>query len=359
MNKNTVLYYKSASYLKLPVTEIEEIVGFEIKLGKKRYFFRAGDAPFNCSSSLSIANNKYCTNKILEASGFPTPKADAFNKDSLQEDNPEDFIGDLKFPLVLKPTLGTALGQDVLCNIKTIYQLKAYMKKRFEKYSYLSVEEFHGNLNSYRVLVFFNKVIGVVQRYPAQVVGDGIHSIKELMAIDNIKREKLKDRVSLGPLNIEDEEYHIRLKELNMTFDTIPKDQETVVLCYACNSTRGGTMKSLGKKICRENALLLGKAARALNLDLVGFDVACEDILIPLEKSRGVIIEANHNPDVTIHESPMYGKPNLVTKKILKRLIWRHPIAYCVALCRRKKNALYLRAFLIVSAFVAWKCVVT
>ena len=345
MERNTELYYQSACALKMPLTPIAHIAGFEIRLGKNRYFFRSGETPFNCNSSSSLASNKYCTNKMLEAAGLPMPKADAFSKNEFKKTETDQFNHYFKFPLVVKPTNGSSLGKDVLCNITTMDQLKTYMNKCFQRHKFLTVEEFHPNLNSYRVLVFYNKVIGVVQRYPAQVIGDGIHSIQALIDLSNIIRKELKKTTSLGPIKV-DEEMQIRLKELGLTLDTIPKDKEIVVLRYTCNSTRGGTMASLGKKICKENARLICNAAKILNLNLVGFDVLCEDILIPIEKSRGVIIEANHAPDVTIHEHPLMGTKNRVTQRMLWRLILKHPIAYCLRPHHHTPGSMYFKLFL-------------
>ena len=338
----------------MPISKIDHISGFEIRLGKRRYFFRGGDTPFNCGSSLGVANNKFCMNKVLEASGFPVPKAGAFSQERFKKNTVETLIENFNFPLVVKPTKDTALGRDVLCNITNIVQLQAHMKDCYRRYKFLSIEEYHPGLNSYRVLVFYNKVIGVVQRFSARVVGDGIHTIKELIAISNIERKKLKETVSLRPIKV-DAEYKIRLDELQITLDTIPKDKETIVLCYTCNSTRGGTMESLGTKICKENARLLCRAAKTLDLNIVGFDVICDDILIPIEKSNGVIIEANHNPDISIHENPISGIKNRVSKKILKRLILKHPLSYFLGLLQDKQYGVYIKMSLIASTLFMFK----
>ena len=353
MNKTAQLYYQSARALKLPTLLINQIAGFKIKLGSQHYFFRGGDTPFNNESSMRIADNKYCTNKLLKASGFPTPKAHAFGRDRFKHEKIESLIEDLKFPLVVKPMSGTALGTDVLCNINTITQLSAYMKSCYQTYPFLSVEEFHGGLNSYRVLIFYNQIIGVIQRFPASVVGDGVHSIKTLIAMNNVTREILKNSISLEPIKI-DQEMKIRLKELNMTLDTIPKEMESITLCYTCNSSRGGTVKSLGKSICVENSKLLCRAAKVLGLNLVGFDVLCEDILIPFEASGGMIIEANSNPDMSIHENPMMGPKNQVCKKIVRRLLLRHPLAYLFTLSQNKSNHLYFKSSLVFFILLAY-----
>lgn len=357
MDQNALLYYQSARALKFYSAKLEYISGFVIKLSKNLFFFRGGDTPFNCGSSIGIANNKYCMNKILEHSGFPVPRATIISKDSFISKNLDLLIKNLNFPLVIKPTSGTVGGLDVLCNIGDIMELKTYLEEKFQKYPFLSVEEFHPNLNAYRVLVFYNKVIGVIQRIPARIVGDGILSIKELIAINNTHREKIQATYLLGLIEV-DAEVNIRLKELNMTLDTIPRENETVTLCYTCNDLRGGTVESLGKRICKENARLLCKAANALNLNLVGFDVLSEDILIPFSESRGVIIEANHHPDITFHENPMSGPPVRVSKIMLRRLIWKHPVAYVMGLYQGNNHRFYFRFSLLILVVIAYKLLV-
>lgn len=332
INKNCILYYKSALELGLPCKINKDFCGFTINLANKTYIFRSTDTPFNNAGSINVARNKYCANKILAAAGIPVPKTIGISKrEFILDDYPLD---DLKFPLVAKPTLDSALGKDVLCNIKDKKTLFSYLDKNLKKYPYISIEEFHNYPKAYRVLVFRNKVIGVIERTPAHVIGDGIHTIAELISITNNTRKKLKNKVSLGMIKLDKESYII-LEELGLSCNYIPRKDEHIKLCYSCNSSRGGTITSLGKKICRENAALAIKAAKALDLDLVGFDVICDDINVAITKSHGIFVEANYNPDVTIHEKPMIGKSTRVSKIIIRKLMARHPFAYLR--CRLKK----------------------
>lgn len=347
MDRNAQLYYQSAVDLKFQALPLRDISGFFIKLHKKILFFRGGETPFNCGSSIEVASNKYCMNKLLDQAGFPVPRSKTIARDKFEKGDLKALINDLQFPLVIKPTHGTANGQDVLCNIANIEELKTQLEKKFQKYPFLTIEAFHPHLNQYRVLVFYNRVIGVVQRFPASIVGDGIHSIRALIDLKNADREKIKAIYALGPILV-DEECHSRLKELKMSLDTIPKEKETVVLCYTSNDSRGGTIESLGKKINKENAQLLCRAARTLGLNFVGFDVLCEDILIPIEKSHGVILEANHNPDIALHEDPMFGPPKRVSKIMMRRLLWTHPFAYLKGLYQSGRRAFYFRVSLFI-----------
>lgn len=344
MNKNAECYYKNARELLIPVKPVAEIDGFVLNFGRKHYFNRGVINCFNDHCSVSIARDKYASNKLLEKAGLPVPKAITINKTDFEEGFLKEYVSELTFPLVIKPTLDGRRGRGVLCNIQTIEELTQHLASLFLDEDFISIEEFHGNLNSYRVLIFKNKLLGVVQRYPAHVVGDGKHNLEELIELKNIQRNKTSDM--LAPILI-DEELQIRLAELGLNLKYIPEENKSITLCYVCNSSRGGTFKALGKQICIENKQLLIRAARVLNLNLVGFDIQCNDINLPIETSGGVIIEANANPSVRIHEEATDGIPHNVTKPILRSLIWRHPFSYLWNLYKNKQSALYMRMALL------------
>jgi D-alanine-D-alanine ligase-like ATP-grasp enzyme len=346
MRKNTALYFKSALHYFLPVFNTPEIDGFALQFGRKFYYFRDALTPFNDTSSCSIANNKYCTNKLLEASGLPVPKATAISAWQYQQDMLDEFIVDFKYPLVAKPTDDTSLGKDVLCNIKDKSQLINYLEHNFPKYPFITIEEFYDNLNCYRILVFNYKVIAVIQRFPAQVIGDGIHTIEELIRLENIKRP-LEHEV-LAPIMV-DEECRVRLQELGLTLQDIPAQEQKITLGYTCNSTRGGSFITLGKKIGRSNRKLMKAAARIMNLNLVGFDLVCADLKAPLQISGGVIIEANCRPSIRVHEESTRGRPQRVSRTIMRSFLYRHPLSYILSLFKHSKTRVYARTAFILS----------
>ena len=105
-------------------------------------------------------------------------------------------------------------------------------------------------------------------------------------------------------------------------------------------------MESLGTKICKENARLLCRAAKTLDLNIVGFDVICDDILIPIEKSNGVIIEANHNPSIRIHEESSDYMFSRLTNKIVRAFIYRHPLSYLLTRYKNRTIVTHVRAII-------------
>jgi cyanophycin synthetase len=345
MNKNTECYQKHALEMHFPVTYNSELGTLELSLGSKSYFFFRAVTPLNSYTNAFVSKNKYAANSLLEKAGIPVPNTTVIYRDQFQNGELEEIISELSFPLVAKPVTG-GLGEDVLCNIQNLAQLEEHLREQFVKYESLLIQEYLGNLQSYRVLVLKNQVIGVVLRHPAHVIGDGKHNLQELVEITNKQRQKIND--TLGPICI-DTEFNTCLKERNIDLDYIPPRGEWVTVAYTSNATRGGTYISLGKKICKENKRLFVRAAKVLGLELVGFDVQCADINVPLDYSNGAIIEANHGPSVRIHEQAMDGIPTPVCKKILRTFIYKHPLAYLYNLYLNTPIAVYIKIGLILA----------
>jgi len=180
MHNITELYYKSSLELGLPIIERDESIdGFTVVLGKHRYHFRGGFTPYNNVASVSIGANKYCTNKVLESEGIPVPKASGVTSEQFLENKWN--IDELQYPVVAKPAVGSACGHNVVCNLKDKVALIDYIKRNIKDNESISIEEYQAGLRSYRVLVFYGKVIGVVERIPVQVVGDGEQTIRKLI----------------------------------------------------------------------------------------------------------------------------------------------------------------------------------
>lgn len=325
---NAKLYYQTALDLGLPVHFYPDEHCMELRLENKYYYFLGSVTPLNVRSDCFVSDNKAIMNKLLSDAGLPVAKAIAVSRQQFKQS--AWTIGDLKFPLVAKPSNYTFGGRDVLCNIKNYELLEKHLAYCFEEHELVSIEEFHGGLRSYRALLLENKLIGLLERIPARVFGDGIHNITELMAIENERRKPYLGKVSIDELEV-NEEYAIRLEELGITLETIPKKEEMVMLCYCSNALWGGTMEALDTAlICDENLDLICRAAQRLHLNLVGFDLACEDIAKPIEQpgSTGIIIESNSNPDISIHENPLVGPANRVSMKVFESILKRHPLLY-------------------------------
>lgn len=346
MNKLTRLYFESCKELHLNPVELSAIGGFQFSLGKKHFYFRRGATPFNNISASSIAMNKYSTNLLLNAHNIPMPKAFAITRSEYRQGLLD--LNHLTFPVVIKPCWDSASGKGVICNIPDLEHLKPLLESCFVKKKAISLEEYHGNLRSYRVLVCHREVIGLVERIPAHVTGDAEHSLAQLIDIENKKRVSLRKKLPFGPLKMNEETAFI-FKERGINADYVPTLNEKIPIRYVCNSGAGGT--TIGRKlneICPENCQIAIRAAKILDLDLVGFDFLCEDISKPITQSSGFIIEANAAPDISIHELTPEGVKVKVSRIILKKFIYKNFFSYCLQQCQAKLIRTIFKSLLVV-----------
>lgn len=342
MSNNDKLYYQAAEELYLNPIYIINYSCLKIFLGGKYYYFQSGITPLNNTSSVFLSKDKSKTNTMLKKFGCSVPKAVVVDRDRLTLNTLEELIRGLRFPLVAKPQRDTCRGTDVLCNIKELTVLANHVERLFKNHTHIQIEEFHQDLKEYRVLVLKNKVIGVVERFGAHVIGNGKHSIQELIDCCNKEREVLGARLTLSPLVV-DEEYQQCLAEQHLSLASIPALGEKVRLCYTVNTGRGGTILSHGKKIHPRNRKYLCKAVRDLGLTLAGLDVLCEDINVSFDESKWLVLEVNHHPDITIHEVPNHGRSMPIAKTVVRQLIYRHPFAYLNLLSKNTKWSPYFR----------------
>ncbi len=322
MNKNTNIYYETAKRLKLTATYLNSIKCLRIQLGKNSYYFMGAITPMNGIASIFMTRNKWSLLFLLRKEGFSVPNSIAINKQSNWHELLVQHVPSLSFPLVVKPTVGTHNGEGVVCNIKTLTELSDCLDKSFEKYAFLQIEEFHRELKEYRILLLKNRIIGIVERTAARIMGNGKHTINELI---NAYNGRLAPNYS--PIQVNADCLHC-LEDQGLTLDNIEPDGKIIRLHYAVNKSLGGTSTSLRKKIHSENAHYLCQAATISGLDLVGLDVLCQDINLPFSQTRWIIIEANFAPDISMHEYPEMGKKVNVSRKILMQIILRHPLAY-------------------------------
>ncbi|MFI4962296.1 MAG: hypothetical protein ACHP6H_00405 [Legionellales bacterium] len=350
--QNIKFIWQGAQSLRLPARYIPEINSVAITLGSKNYFFFQSINPLNEGASIFIAKNKDLLNRLLASKGYPVPKAVAIDHKDLLSTPLELLIKELRFPLVAKPMADTGRGLDVFCNIKEMHTLTKHVNKLLHEYGSVQIEEFQQYLKEYRVLVLKNQVIGVVERFAAHVLGDGVHSIKALIKDIN-KHRSHGAREETQAAMLADEECKQCLQEQNYSLNSIPPLGTRIRLSFTVNIGRGGSVMSHGKKIHPHNTQYLCQAAKILGLDCVGFDVLCEDINSSFRHTQWIIIEANFNPDLSIHENPQQGKRASVVNKILLQLIYRHPIGYVAHLCRQGLRSVYARTGLLLGCLYA------
>lgn len=172
----------------------------------------------------------------------------------------------------------------------------------------------------FRFLVIGGEVAAVLHRVPANVEGDGVHSIAELVEEKN--KDLLRGKGYVTPLekiNLGDtEKEYLRLQGLDA--GCIPGKGETVFLRENSNISTGGDSIDFTDEISDEYKKIAVDAAGAVGAKICGADIIIEDIRAMPGKGNYSVIELNFNPALHIHAFPYKGVRRNVGGKVLDLL---------------------------------------
>jgi cyanophycin synthetase len=189
-----------------------------------------------------------------------------------------------------------------------------------KKYDDSIIVEQHIQGKDYRVLVVGDQVVAAARKIPAHVIGDGIHTILEL--VEDVNQKEIRGDGHEKPLTkikIDDVALAL-LKKQGYSVNSIPHKDKWIYLKENSNLSTGGEAIDCTDHIHPTNREIAIRAARAIGLNIAGIDIICEDISIPIEKGSGAIIEINAAPGIRMHLYPSVGKPRKVADHILDAL---------------------------------------
>jgi cyanophycin synthetase len=304
----------------IPVMRLSE--GSLVQLGHGRYQQRIRASISGKTSQLAVdaAGDKNFTKQLLADSGIPVPRGVVVR-------NVEDAVREarrLRYPLVTKPLDGNH-GRGVTIGIKDEEQLRfgfAEALREAKGGRRIIVEEFFEG-NDHRVLVVEGKVVAVAERVPAHVVGDGVHSIAQLVAEvnkDPRRGEGHENVMTRIKIDAHVTEY---LARLGMNVDSVPEAGEVIYLRATANLSTGGTAVDRTNQIHFENAEIARRAALIIGLDIAGIDFIAPDISKSVRETGGGIIEVNAAPGFRMHLDPSEGAPRDVARSVIDMLFAR------------------------------------
>lgn len=281
---------------------------FSLSDGNKTHYFFASRGDKVSNEAASICRNKSLTKKLLKKAGINVPIGGSF------EDEHEllRFATKIGYPVVLKPQSGS-MGRGVFVNLQSENELKKAIQqiRRNTEYKELIIEKFYQG-DEYRVYVVGNKVIGAIKRVPANVIGDGIHSIRELIEIKN-KNRKLNPYLSIKPIKI-DSQVRDMLKKKGYTLDSVPEKNEKIFLRNMSNLSQGGDPIEATDELTDEVKELAVNALKALpSMDHGGLDI----IVDPDNPNEGTVLEINSKPEISFHLYPLSGNPKDIPSAII------------------------------------------
>ena len=267
-----------------------------------------------------IMENKVVTKKVLAKAGFNVPQSVEFT--SLEQ-------AVASYPLfegravVIKPK-STNYGLGISIFQQGVHNRDDFAKAveiAFREDKEIMVEDYLVG-TEYRFFVLGEETLAVLLRVPANVVGDGVHTVAELVATKNAhplrgdgSRTPLK-KIALGDIE------QLQLKEQGLAVDSIPAKDQLVQLRANSNISTGGDSIDMTDEMHDSYKRLAVGITKAMGAAVCGVDLIIPNLKKPAEASLSSwgVIEANFNPMMMMHIFPYAGKSRRLTQNVIKML---------------------------------------
>ncbi|EPH99844.1 glutamate--cysteine ligase/gamma-glutamylcysteine synthetase [Enterococcus faecalis 13-SD-W-01] len=266
-----------------------------------------------------IMENKIVTKKVLEKAGFRVPKGAEFTS---MEEALRAYPRFEKQAFVVKPkSTNYGLGITIFKEGAAFDDYRTGLKLAFDEDSAVLVEEFLPG-TEYRFFVIDGKTKAILLRIPANVVGDGIHTVEEL--VNDKNQDPLRGTNHRAPLELIQlgELEQLMLKEQGLTTASIPEKEQIVYLRENSNISTGGDSIDVTDEFSEAYKEIAEKAVIALGAKISGIDLIIPDKEVDPSTTPEAygIIEANFNPAMHMHVYPFAGKSRRLTQDVLHLL---------------------------------------
>jgi len=261
---------------------------FSLTLGGRSIVCRESLTELTNAVAMSRCQDKAVTLRLLQKEGLHVP---AQQSAGTAEQN-RAFLA--AYPrLVVKPANGEQ-GAGISVDVRSEDELNHAIERARAHDSKVLLEQFCEGSDLRIIVINYRVVAGAIRR-PAQITGTGQHTIKELITKQSRRRAAATGGESRIP---EDAETERCVRTAGYTMDTVLPVNTILAVRKTANLHTGGTIHDVTEHLHPRLVEAAKKAARALNIPVVGLDFLVPS---PMEPDY-VIIEANERPGLANHE---------------------------------------------------------
>ena len=286
----------------------------QLGYGANQCRVQATIASTTSSIAVEIACDKEETKNLLEASEIPVPRGRII----YDEEDLKSAIEKIGYPIVTKPVNGNH-GKGATTNIRNWEDAVTGLKAAKVYGRSVICEKFITG-RDFRVLVINYKFVAAALRTPAAVVGDGEHTIQQLIDIVNSDprrgygHEKVLTAIKVDSFTMD------ILDKKGYTLDTVLKKKEELWLKPTANLSTGGTATDVTDFVHPTNVFMCERIARIIGLNICGIDIMASDLSTPLSENGGAVLEVNAAPGFRMHLDPTEGLPRNVAEPVIDML---------------------------------------
>lgn len=326
-NSNSSRFVKAAYKLNCPINVYDNDF-IEYGVGHYKIRMRSSLTKSTNSVACAIARDKKLTSDLLCQALFPGSGAIRISDFA----NAAEIAKKIGFPVVLKPRLLDG-GVGVYPNLQNETQLKSAFIELQKITDQVLIEKYVIG-KDYRLVCYKGSLIWAIERIYPGVSCDGIHSIHQLVDIENLNplRNRIYSKV-LTTLNLDHEALEC-IKKQGYSPESIPGSGTFVRLRDKSNINAGGFPEIFPiNQIHPDNAQLAHDVTKLIDLDLAGIDLIITDLSKSWRHSNALICEINAQPTLgELTTSHLY-------EKILRAEMpsgWNIPVVLLSTTCSSK-----------------------
>ena len=252
------------------------------------------------SKSIGWMDNKAILKKKFTAAGIPMARGRAcFTFGAALR-----TMREVGTPVITKPNLGSRSRHSTV-HIMDEASLRRGFRTAKQLSPWVIVEqELQGFV--FRILLVNGEPVGVIRREPPFVTGDGAHTIRELVAIENRNPRRHTELFHEIPI---DEDVVKELAHQGLTPDSVPMKGAMQVLSTHASRFYGGSTTNMTPVTHPDNMALFRRMGEVLGDSLVGVDFIIRDMTKSWkEQALCGVIECNSLPNTDLHHDVLYGE---------------------------------------------------
>ncbi len=283
-------------------TYVSSTSGKRLVISWKKYKY-----PFPSASAYILSLDKSAAYDHVSALGYSVPRS-WYGQDSALPDGVEAFL-DQGGRLIVKP-LDSGLGKGLTINItrkEELLQATHVAKQHSE--TYIIQQQFVGE--EYRFVVVEGVARAAVLRQKPFVIGDGTHTVEQLIAIENENRQSIKDTMVSYPM---------LTKELIgdiVENQQIPEIGERFELGLGTMISKGASVYDVTNQIHESYMSIASDIGASIGAGFVVVDMMIQDHSTPAAEGNYIFLEYNMSPALRLFYSCRDGHHVRVAEEYL------------------------------------------
>ncbi|MHB8973714.1 MAG: cyanophycin synthetase [Pirellulaceae bacterium] len=312
LGPSTAAIVDAAETRGIPTLRLNDESLVQLGYGVRQRRIRTAESDRTSAIAESIASDKSLAKRLLTQAGIPVP----VGRRVTNVDDAWEAACEIGLPVVVKPCDGNH-GRAVAMNLSRRRQIEAAYKCAWRQSAEKAVliEQFITGFE-HRLLIVGNHLVAATAGEYAYVIGDGEHTIAELieLQLNNDPRRGDDRGTPLAKIAL-DPDLLLALDQEGYVPQSCPPQGRRVLI-----QRNGNLSTDVTDRVHPAVAAQAVEAARVIGLDIAGLDIVAQDISRPLEEQSGAVVEINASPGLQAHLQPACGTPRAVGAAIIDYL---------------------------------------